>query len=115
MIASSTKQQAITVCSKEGFYKDVDAVHNEKIVVKRKRKIVLTWVGCQAKQKVRLDTNYEKWVVVELVEDHNHQLVPPSKLHYLPINRSISVTKRLELEGLQTASLRTFQQINILN
>ena len=89
--------------------------HNEKIVVKRKRKIALTRVGCQAKIKVRLDTNYENWVVVEFVEDHNHQLVSPSKLHYLPINRSISVAKRLELEGLQTSSLRICQQINVLS
>ena len=73
----------------EEFYKDIDEGHNEKIVVKCKRKIALTRVGCQAKIKVRLDRNYEKWVVVEFVEDHNHQLVSLSKLHYLPINRYI--------------------------
>ena len=62
-----------------------------------------------------MDTTYEKWVVVDFVEEHNHQLVSPSKLHYLPINRSISVAKRLELEGLQNASLWTCQQINVLS
>ena len=107
--------QKLFVCSKEGFYKNVEDGNNDNFVVKRKRKIALTRVGCPAKLKVRLDTTYEKWVVVDFVEEHNHQLVSPSKLHYLLINKSISVAKRLELEGLQNASLRTCQQINVLS
>ncbi|KMZ74049.1 hypothetical protein ZOSMA_136G00170 [Zostera marina] len=52
----------------------------------------------------------EVWIVKHIVLEHNHPLTTPSKVRFLPINRSISSTSRLLFQSLSEVNVPVSQQ-----
>ncbi|KMZ58873.1 hypothetical protein ZOSMA_72G00350 [Zostera marina] len=50
------------------------------------------------------------WIVKNIILEHNHHLTTPSKLRYLPINRSIYSTSRLLFNSLNDVNIPVSQQ-----
>ncbi|EOY15866.1 Far1-related sequence 5 isoform 1 [Theobroma cacao] len=85
------------VCSREGFRRD--AGQNSS-----KRQRTITRVGCKAQITVKKQTS-GKWAVSKLVKDHNHELVPPDKVHCLRSHRHVSGPARSLIDTLQAAGM----------
>nr|KYP55294.1 Protein FAR1-RELATED SEQUENCE 5 [Cajanus cajan] len=67
------------VCAKEGFRVEKER-HSVDGRVKRPR--AETRVGCKAMLIVKIQDS-GRWVVTSFVKEHNHELVPPDKVHCL--------------------------------
>ncbi|KMZ56422.1 hypothetical protein ZOSMA_95G00160 [Zostera marina] len=74
------------LCSKE---KIVDLLHPPKLG--KRRKNAVSRCGCCASIKIKREAMSEVWIVKNIVLEHNHPLTTPSKLRFLPINRSIYI------------------------
>ncbi|KAJ6931859.1 protein FAR1-RELATED SEQUENCE 5-like [Populus alba x Populus x berolinensis] len=85
------------VCSREGFRRE----GNEN---RSKRQRTVTRVGCKAQMTVKKQSS-GKWAVTKLVEDHNHELVPPDKVHSLRSHRHVSGSARSLIDTLQAAGM----------
>ncbi|OMP12327.1 hypothetical protein COLO4_03304 [Corchorus olitorius] len=85
------------VCSREGFRRDAGQ-H------KSKRQRTVTRVGCKAQITVKKQTS-GKWAVSKLVKEHNHELVPPDKVHCLRSHRHVSGPARSLIDTLQAAGM----------
>ncbi|XVE94352.1 hypothetical protein REPUB_Repub02eG0001800 [Reevesia pubescens] len=85
------------VCSREGFRRD--AGQNSS-----KRQRTITRVGCKAQITVKKQAS-GKWAVSKLVKDHNHELVPPDKVHCLRSHRHVSGPARSLIDTLQAAGM----------
>ncbi|XP_021284090.1 protein FAR1-RELATED SEQUENCE 5-like [Herrania umbratica] len=85
------------VCSREGFRRD--AGQNSS-----KRQRTITRVGCKAQITVKKQTS-GKWAVSKLVKEHNHELVPPDKVHCLRSHRHVSGPARSLIDTLQAAGM----------
>lgn len=85
------------VCSREGFRRG----GGEN---KSKRQRTVTRVGCKAQLTVKKQ-NAGKWVVTKLVKEHNHELVPPDKVHCLRSHRHVSGPARSLIDTLQAAGM----------
>ncbi|OVA15084.1 FAR1 DNA binding domain [Macleaya cordata] len=57
----------------------------------------------------------DKWVVTRVVEDHNHNLVAPSKRHKLRSLRRISICQEQVLENIRLAGVKTNLMMNYLS
>ncbi|KMZ64969.1 hypothetical protein ZOSMA_340G00160 [Zostera marina] len=53
----------------------------------------------------------EVWIVKNIVLEHNHSLTTPSKVRFLPINRSISSTSILLFQSFSEVNVPVSQQI----
>ncbi|XP_010270590.1 PREDICTED: protein FAR1-RELATED SEQUENCE 5-like [Nelumbo nucifera] len=90
------------VCSREGFRRCRDGDDTEGRSSKRQRAV--TRVGCKAMITVkRLDSG--KWVVSKFFREHNHELVPPDKVHCLRSHRHVSGPARSLIDTLQAAGI----------
>ncbi|XP_059636320.1 protein FAR1-RELATED SEQUENCE 5-like isoform X2 [Cornus florida] len=85
------------VCSREGF-------RREGGENKSKRQRTITRVGCKAQLTVKKQSS-GKWVVTKLVKEHNHELVPPDKVHCLRSHRHVSGPARSLIDTLQAAGM----------
>lgn len=85
------------VCSREGFRRG----GGEN---KSKRQRTVTRVGCKAQLTVKKQTS-GKWTVTKLVKEHNHELVPPDKVHCLRSHRHVSGPARSLIDTLQAAGM----------
>ncbi|KAJ4702361.1 Protein FAR1-RELATED SEQUENCE like [Melia azedarach] len=85
------------VCSREGFRRG----GNEN---RCKRQRTITRVGCKAQMTVKKQSS-GKWAVSKLVKGHNHELVPPDKVHCLRSHRHVSGPARSLIDTLQAAGM----------
>lgn len=85
------------VCSREGF-------RREGGESKSKRQRTITRVGCKVQMTVKKQSS-GKWVVSKLVKEHNHELVPPDKVHCLRSHRHVSGPARSLIDTLQAAGM----------
>ncbi|KAH7566127.1 hypothetical protein JRO89_XS08G0099600 [Xanthoceras sorbifolium] len=87
------------VCAKEGFRVDKD---NPLPRLKRPR--AQTRVGCKALMVVKIQ-DPGRWVVSSFVKEHNHELVPPDKVHCLRSHRHVSGSAKSLIDTLQGAGI----------
>ncbi|KAK1586270.1 hypothetical protein Q3G72_000647 [Acer saccharum] len=87
------------VCAKEGFRVDKD---NPLPRLKRPR--AQTRVGCKALMVVKIQ-DPGRWVVSSFVKEHNHDLVPPDKVHCLRSHRHVSGSAKSLIDTLQVAGI----------
>ncbi|KAH7519792.1 hypothetical protein FEM48_Zijuj08G0074700 [Ziziphus jujuba var. spinosa] len=93
------------VCAKEGFRVDK---HDKQPVPDRdgrvKRPRAETRVGCKAMLAVKIQDS-GRWVVSAFVKEHNHELVPPDKVHCLRSHRHVSGAAKSLIDTLQSAGI----------
>ncbi|XP_027911300.1 protein FAR1-RELATED SEQUENCE 5-like [Vigna unguiculata] len=89
------------VCAKEGF-----RVEKEKHLVdgRVKRPRAETRVGCKAMLVVKIQDS-GRWVVSSFVREHNHDLVPPDKVHCLRSHRHVAGPAKSLIDTLQSAGI----------
>lgn len=108
MSRRSRRDGAITqrsfVCAKEGFRADKEKSGCENGGSRVKRPRVETRVGCKAMMVVKIQGS-GKWVVSGFVKDHNHELVPPDKVHCLRSHRHVSGSAKSLIDTLQRAGI----------
>lgn len=85
------------VCSREGFRRDGGENRS-------KRQRTVTRVGCKAQMTVKKQSS-GRWAVSKLVKEHNHELVPPDKVHCLRSHRHVSGPARSLIDTLQAAGM----------
>ncbi|XP_050235415.1 protein FAR1-RELATED SEQUENCE 5-like isoform X2 [Mercurialis annua] len=85
------------VCSREGF-------RRKATDHKFKRHRTITRVGCKAQLTVKKLTS-AKWAVTKFIKQHNHELVPPDKVHCLRSHRHVSGPARSLIDTLQAAGM----------
>lgn len=86
------------VCAKEGFR--IDKPHPERV----KRPRTKTRVGCKAMLAVKIQES-GRWVVSSFFKQHNHDLVPPDKVHCLCSHRHVSSSAKSLIDTLQGAGI----------
>ncbi|KAL2348727.1 hypothetical protein Fmac_002727 [Flemingia macrophylla] len=89
------------VCAKEGFRVEKEK-HSVDGRVKRPR--AETRVGCKAMLVVKIQDS-GRWVVSSFVKEHNHELVPPDKVHCLRSHRHVSGPAKSLIDTLQGAGI----------
>ncbi|KAI3972601.1 hypothetical protein MKX01_019259 [Papaver californicum] len=89
------------VCAKEGFRVDREKPGSDGKV---KRPRAVTRVGCKAIMAVKIQ-NSGKWVVSTFEKEHNHELVPPDKVHCLRSHRHVSGAAKALIDTLQGAGI----------
>lgn len=89
------------VCAKEGF-RNLNEKRTKDREIKRPRTI--TRVGCKASLSVKIQDS-GKWVVSGFTKEHNHELVPPDKVHCLRSHRQISGPAKTLIDTLQAAGM----------
>lgn len=89
------------VCAKEGFRVDKDKPGRDGRV---KRPRAETRVGCKAMLVVKIQDS-GRWVVSGFVKEHNHELVPPDKVHCLRSHRHVSGAAKSLIDTLQGAGI----------
>ncbi|XP_042495370.1 protein FAR1-RELATED SEQUENCE 5-like [Macadamia integrifolia] len=88
------------VCSRQGFRHGRDRDGESK----SKRHRAETRVGCKAMIMVKKQDS-GKWVVSKFSKEHNHELVPPDKVHCLRSHRHVSGPARSLIDTLQAAGI----------
>ncbi|XP_042494796.1 protein FAR1-RELATED SEQUENCE 5-like [Macadamia integrifolia] len=89
------------VCAKEGFRVEKDRPGSDGKV---KRPRAVTRVGCKAMLVVKIQES-GKWVVSGFEKEHNHELVPPDKVHCLRSHRHVSGSAKSLIDTLQGAGI----------
>ncbi|TXG59268.1 hypothetical protein EZV62_013841 [Acer yangbiense] len=87
------------VCAKEGFRVDKD---NPLPRLKHPR--AQTRVGCKALMVVKIQ-DPGRWIVSSFFKEHNHDLVPPDKVHCLRSHRHVSGSAKSLIDTLQGAAV----------
>ncbi|XP_021908607.1 protein FAR1-RELATED SEQUENCE 5-like [Carica papaya] len=85
------------VCSREGFRREGGENRS-------KRQRTITRVGCKAQMTVKKQSS-GKWAVSKFAKEHNHELVPPDKVHCLRSHRHVSGPARSLIDTLQAAGM----------
>ncbi|XP_024043082.1 protein FAR1-RELATED SEQUENCE 5-like [Citrus clementina] len=93
------------VCFKEGQAR-------QSKVVNRKRRRGIIRGGCSAKLVV-VKSEFGKYMVRIFVEEHNHALSSPRRVHLLRSHRSMSVVQKNLSQQLAVVSIPTCQQIGL--
>lgn len=89
------------VCAKEGFRVEKE---RNPLDGRVKRPRAETRVGCKATLVVKIRDG-SRWVVTSFVKEHNHELVPPDKVHCLRSHRHVSGPAKLLIDTLQGAGI----------
>ncbi|KAJ4967136.1 hypothetical protein NE237_018985 [Protea cynaroides] len=89
------------VCAKEGFRVEKERPGSDGKV---KRPRAVTRVGCKAMLVVKIQES-GKWVVSGFEKEHNHELVPPDKVHCLRSHRHVSGSAKSLIDTLQGAGI----------
>ncbi|XP_058114567.1 protein FAR1-RELATED SEQUENCE 5-like [Magnolia sinica] len=77
----------IFCCSKEGQRRE------NKQIVQRKFNRPITRTQCLANMKIKLQKN-GKYIVTKFVAEHNHEVIPPAKVHMLRSHRGKTKVKK---------------------
>ncbi|KAF8409870.1 hypothetical protein HHK36_002388 [Tetracentron sinense] len=93
--------QRTFVCAKEGFRRE-KRLRGSVVEVKRPR--AETRVGCGATLVAKIQDS-GKWVVSGFIKEHNHELVPPDKVHCLRSHRQVSGYAKSLIDTLQRAGM----------
>ncbi|KAI4318596.1 hypothetical protein MLD38_032277 [Melastoma candidum] len=93
--------QRMFVCAMEGFRNSNEKRTRDR-EIKRPRK--LTRTGCRASITVKMK-EAGKWVVCGFVREHNHELLPPDRVHILRSHRQISGPAKTLIDTLQAAGM----------
>nr|XP_048337433.1 protein FAR1-RELATED SEQUENCE 5-like [Ziziphus jujuba var. spinosa] len=103
------------VCFKEGETNE-HYQKKEKHTVQRsgERNQGLVRVGCKVKMTVVKSQTGPNWIVSQFVEEHNHALATPSKIHLLRSYRVVSAAKRGLSQQLSEPNIPMCQQIRVL-
>ncbi|GER41269.1 FAR1-related protein [Striga asiatica] len=98
--------------SREGKTNEFYGNKRKNVVVRTgERKRGETRCGCPARMSVcRIK---EIWVVKYFIEQHNHPLVTPRKVHLLRSHRDASATKRALMQEYTEANISTCQQVRL--
>ncbi|GER25230.1 FAR1-related protein [Striga asiatica] len=72
-----------------------------------------TRCGCQAKMSVKKSQDDGMWIVSCFIEQHNHHLTTPSKVHLLPPHRIVSATKKALVQKFSEANIPTSQHVRL--
>ncbi|KAK2978612.1 hypothetical protein RJ640_003051 [Escallonia rubra] len=91
------------VCAKEGFRVEKE-MPGRRDGARVKRPRAETRVGCKAMLVVKVQDS-GKWVVSGFVKEHNHELVPPDKVHCLRSHRHVSGAAKSLIDTLQGAGI----------
>ncbi|KAL2506119.1 Protein FAR1-RELATED SEQUENCE 5 [Abeliophyllum distichum] len=70
--------------------------------------------GCNARLLVVKQQTGNGWVVSTFVEEHNHPLATPSRVHLLRSHWSVSKTKKDLVQQFSEANIPTCQQVRLL-
>ncbi|KAL2519513.1 Protein FAR1-RELATED SEQUENCE 5 [Abeliophyllum distichum] len=70
--------------------------------------------GCHARLSVVKQQTGEGWVISTFVEEHNHPLATPSRVHLLRSHRGVSKTKKALVQQFSEANIPTCQQVRLL-
>ncbi|KAJ7953262.1 protein FAR1-RELATED SEQUENCE 5-like [Quillaja saponaria] len=89
------------LCPKEGFRVDKEKPSCDGRV---KHPHSETRVGCKAMLVVKIQDS-DRWVVSAFVKEHNHELVPPDKVHCLRSHRHVSGSAKSLIDTLQGAGI----------
>ncbi|KAL4313853.1 protein FAR1-RELATED SEQUENCE 5 [Arachis duranensis] len=89
------------VCAKEGFRMEKE---KNSLDGRVKRPRAETRVGCKAMLVVKIQVS-GRWVVSSFVKEHNHELVPPDKVHCLRSHRHVSGPAKSLIDTLQGAGI----------
>ncbi|KAL6220846.1 hypothetical protein ACLB2K_008599 [Fragaria x ananassa] len=92
------------VCAKKGFRMDKNDKRGNECDGRVKRSRAETRVGCKAMLVVKIQGS-GGWVVSCFVKEHNHELVPPDKVHCLRSHRHVSSTAKSFIDTLQGAGI----------
>lgn len=94
------------VCAKEGFRIDRDKPTSAGPAAdgRIKRPRAQTRVGCKAMLVVKIQDS-GSWIVSLFVKEHNHELVPPDKVHSLRSHRHVSGSAKSLIDTLQGAGI----------
>ena len=98
---SNTIIQRYFVCSREGLR---DEKHIGKIERERKE-WAFTRCNCPAQLTIHQDQNIEKWFVLDLNEEYNHQLAETDEVSFLRSHRNIDHTKKIEISSLAAVDI----------
>ncbi|XP_073128254.1 protein FAR1-RELATED SEQUENCE 5-like [Henckelia pumila] len=102
------------VCFKEGKTDEVrwsKEANSDKPRQNRDRRDIRS--GCKAKISVVNEQHGTGWMISTFVENHNHPLATPSKVHLLRSHRSVFVSKKALSQQFAEANIPTFQQMRI--
>lgn len=103
------------VCSKEGKTDESwQSRRKDTVEQSRERNRGHTRCGCKAKMTVKKSRKKDVWVVGYFIEQHNHALSTPTKVHLLRSHRSVSAAKRALVHQLSEANIPTCQQVRLL-
>ncbi|XP_019256878.1 PREDICTED: protein FAR1-RELATED SEQUENCE 5-like [Nicotiana attenuata] len=92
------------VCAREGFRVEKEKPERDGGGARIKRPRAETRVGCKAMLVVKIQ-NLGRWVVSGFVKEHNHELVPPDKVHCLRSHRHVSGPAKSLIDTLQGAGI----------
>ncbi|XP_052197171.1 protein FAR1-RELATED SEQUENCE 5-like [Diospyros lotus] len=73
-----------------------------------------TRLGCNARLSVVKQQTGNSWVVSHFVEEHNHGLTTPSRVHLLRSHRKVSATKKALAQQFSEANIPTCQQVRLM-
>lgn len=92
------------VCAKEGFRIDKERLGSDGGGARIKRPRADSRVGRKAMLVVKIQDS-GRWVVSGFVKEHNHELVPPDKVHCLHSHRHVSGPAKSLIDTLQGAGI----------
>ncbi|XP_015946838.1 protein FAR1-RELATED SEQUENCE 5 isoform X1 [Arachis duranensis] len=95
------------VCSREGFRRNPEN-HDPK----RHRSV--TRVGCKAQITVKKKGPLGKWYISKFIKDHNHDLVPPDRVHCLRSHRRVNGAARSLIDTLHAAGMGAAEVMTVL-
>ncbi|MED6192827.1 hypothetical protein PIB30_117980 [Stylosanthes scabra] len=96
------------VCSREGFRRNPEN-HDPK----RHRSV--TRVGCKAQITVKKRGGpLGKWYISKFIKDHNHELVPPDRVHNLRSHRRVNGAARSLIDTLHAAGMGAAEVMTVL-
>jgi hypothetical protein len=91
------------LCSRQGFSKN-RLTGTISPILKKPKKCAETRCECNAHIYIKLGSN-NRYYIASMVEEHNHGLVSPNKIHFLRSNRSISQRVKTTLFMCHKASI----------
>jgi hypothetical protein len=100
-------------CAREGYRSTKGTVSASPH--KKKRKVIkLTRCGCDAQMYVKRDCD-GKYKIVSVIEQHNHELVSPSKQHLIRSNRQVNEKAKRVLYDCHKASIGPCKAYRLLH
>ena len=95
------------VCSKEGFHTKKEAGAGDDEAGKKRRRRATIRGGCQAMIEV-IQKYYGRWVVTKFSREHNHAVLPPSRVRYVAPEEYAHLEPFLGMEFSSHEEAQTF-------